>query len=106
MADRLGGLKESDRYMAYLPLAHVLELMCETYIFLVGIQIGYSSPLTMTDRSSKIKRGCKGDASLLKPTVMATVPVSLVCSESFAAHGINCVLTHWVSTSADSGARV
>ena len=40
-----------------------------------GIAIGYSSPLTLTDKSSKIKRGCKGDASILKPTILASVPL-------------------------------
>lgn len=44
---------------------------------LYGIPIGYSNPLTMTDKSSKIKRGSKGDASVLKPTIIASVPLIL-----------------------------
>lgn len=44
---------------------------------LAGVPIGYSTPTTLTDTSSKIKRGCKGDASVLKPTAMTTVPVSI-----------------------------
>jgi len=44
---------------------------------LYGMAIGYSSPLTMTDKSSKIKQGCKGDATILKPTVIASVPLML-----------------------------
>merc|ERR1719357_1981284 len=48
---------EDDVYMAYLPLAHVLELLAESMCMLFGIPIGYSTPLTMTDKSSKIKRG-------------------------------------------------
>lgn len=44
---------------------------------LYGIPIGYSTPLTMTDKSSKIKRGSKGDASVLKPTIIASVPLIL-----------------------------
>ena len=47
--------------------------MCMLY----GIPIGYSLPLTMTDKSSKIKRGGKGDASLLRPTILASVPLVL-----------------------------
>ena len=39
--------------------------------------IGYSSPLTMTDQSSKIKQGCAGDATVLKPTAIASVPLML-----------------------------
>ena len=62
---------------AYLPLAHILEMMVESLSFMAGIPIGYSTPLTMTDTSSKIQKGCKGDASILKPTVMACVPLIL-----------------------------
>ncbi len=40
-----------------------------------GIPIGYSSPLTMTDTSSKIKRGCKGDTGVLRPTIIMMVPL-------------------------------
>ena len=39
-----------------------------------GCRIGYGSPLTLTDTGSKIKKGTKGDASVLKPTLMAAVP--------------------------------
>ena len=44
---------------------------------LYGIPIGYTSPLTLTDNSSKIKQGCKGDATVLKPTIIASVPLML-----------------------------
>ncbi|GAB6031144.1 hypothetical protein CHUAL_007947 [Chamberlinius hualienensis] len=66
-----------DIYIAYLPLAHVLELLAEFMAIAVAIPIGYSSPLTLTDKSSKVKRGCQGDASILQPTFMATVPLIL-----------------------------
>ena len=42
-----------------------------------GSGIGYGSALTLTDTSNKIKKGTKGDASVLKPTLMATVPAIL-----------------------------
>ena len=35
-----------------------------------GCAIGYGSTLTITDTSSKIQKGTKGDASALKPTLM------------------------------------
>ncbi|XP_020080529.1 long chain acyl-CoA synthetase 8-like [Ananas comosus] len=70
-------LSPSDVYMAYLPLAHVFELAAEVVMFSAGCAIGYSSALTMTDTSNKIKRGTKGDASVLKPTLMITVPAIL-----------------------------
>merc|ERR1719342_1734200 len=46
-------------------------------MILLGIPVGYSSPNTMTDMSTAIKKGQKGDASLLRPTIMCTVPLIL-----------------------------
>merc|ERR1719402_2019041 len=57
--------------------AHVLELLSECTMFVLGIKVGYSSPNTMTDMSTKVKRGHKGDASVLKPTMMCCVPLIL-----------------------------
>ncbi|KAK6056913.1 hypothetical protein COOONC_05577 [Cooperia oncophora] len=37
-------------------------------------KIGYSSPLTLHDRASKIKAGTHGDCYALQPTLMAAVP--------------------------------
>ncbi|XP_077248832.1 long chain acyl-CoA synthetase 9 isoform X2 [Tasmannia lanceolata] len=71
------GLGSKDIYLAYLPLAHVLELAAENVIVAVGSAIGYGSPLTLTDTSNKIKRGTKGDASVLGPTLMTAVPAIL-----------------------------
>lgn len=42
---------------------------------LVGVPIGYSTPLTLIDSSPKIAKGQFGDAKLLKPTAMAIVPL-------------------------------
>lgn len=71
------GLGSKDIYLAYLPLAHILELAAENVIVAVGSAIGYGSPLTLTDTSSKIKKGTKGDASVLGPTLMTAVPAIL-----------------------------
>ncbi|KAJ7515056.1 hypothetical protein O6H91_23G069800 [Diphasiastrum complanatum] len=71
------GLGTKDKYMAYLPLAHILELIAETVIYSAGAAIGYGSPLTLTDTASKIKKGTKGDASELRPTLMTAVPAIL-----------------------------
>lgn len=43
----------------------------------IGSSIGYGSPLTLTDTSNKIKRGTKGDATVLMPTLLAAVPAIL-----------------------------
>lgn len=71
------GLGTSDVYLAYLPLAHIFELAAETVMMTAGCSIGYGSALTLTDTSNKIKKGTKGDASVLKPTLMASVPAIL-----------------------------
>ncbi|KAI9106638.1 hypothetical protein K1719_022166 [Acacia pycnantha] len=70
-------LGKKDIYLAYLPMAHILELAAENLMAAVGSAIGYGSPLTLTDTSSKIKRGTKGDATVLMPTLMASVPAIL-----------------------------
>ncbi|KAH8949603.1 hypothetical protein BDL97_10G040900 [Sphagnum fallax] len=73
----LPGLSSKDSYLAYLPLAHVLELAAECTMVAAGASIGYGSPLTLTDTSNKIKLGSKGDAPQLKPTLLTAVPAIL-----------------------------
>ena len=82
--DILGGASilklrgNDDRYLAHLPLAHIYEFASENFACIVyGARIGYSTPFTLTDRSPKIKQGGKGDASVLQPTIMVTVPLVL-----------------------------
>ncbi|XP_063793370.1 long-chain-fatty-acid--CoA ligase 4 isoform X2 [Pseudophryne corroboree] len=72
--ERIPGLGPKDTYIGYLPLAHVLEMTAEISCVTYGCRIGYSSPLTLSDQSSKIKKGSKGDCAVLKPTLMAAVP--------------------------------
>ncbi|KAJ3367264.1 long-chain fatty acid-CoA ligase [Allomyces arbusculus] len=67
-----GVLHEGNMYLAFLPLAHILELVVETYMLFSGVSIGYGSPKTLTEASV---RNCKGDIQELRPTVMAGVPV-------------------------------
>lgn len=70
-------LGSKDVYLAYLPLAHVLEIAAECTMCASGAAIGYGTPLTLTDTSSKVKKGSKGDASELSPTLMTAVPAIL-----------------------------
>ena len=70
-------IRSDDVFLAFLPLAHVFELLAESVCLLSGVPIGYSSPLTMIDSSSKIQRGSKGDASVLRPTCVTSVPLIL-----------------------------
>ncbi|GLH15305.1 Long-chain-fatty-acid--CoA ligase 3 [Gryllus bimaculatus] len=68
---------DDDVFLGFLPLAHVFEILAESVCLLCGVSIGYSTPLTMIDTSSKIKKGTKGDASVLKPTCLTSVPLIL-----------------------------
>ncbi|OAD66665.1 hypothetical protein PHYBLDRAFT_156644 [Phycomyces blakesleeanus NRRL 1555(-)] len=71
--DRLLGhfLSESDKMMAYLPLAHVLEFLVENLCIFWGATLGYGNPRTLTDASV---RNCQGDIKEFSPTIMTGVP--------------------------------
>ena len=49
----------TDRFIAYLPLAHILELLAENLMLIMGVAIGYSSTLTLTDTGTMVAKGCK-----------------------------------------------
>lgn len=67
----------SHTYYGFLPLAHSLEMIAELVFFGSGVKIGYGSTFTMIDRASAIMKGQKGDFTLLKPTIIAGVPLIL-----------------------------
>ncbi|XP_035218084.1 long-chain-fatty-acid--CoA ligase 4-like isoform X3 [Stegodyphus dumicola] len=77
LLDCIPVLEPDDMYIGYLPLAHAFEIAAECFFFVMGVPFGYSSPHTMTDKSTAIMPGCKGDASLLKPTILTAVPLML-----------------------------
>nr|CAG8534239.1 8181_t:CDS:10 [Entrophospora candida] len=64
-------IQENDSFLAYLPLAHVLEFGVEHVCLWWGVTLGYGSPRTLTDSSV---RNCLGDMCELKPSVMTGVP--------------------------------
>lgn len=64
-------LKPSDAYLAYLPLAHILEFVVELALFFVGMPFGYGRVKTLTDQSV---RNCLGDIRAFRPTIMVGVP--------------------------------
>ena len=55
----------------------MMLLSIQTVMLASGTAIGYGSALTMTDASNKIKKGTKGDVSVLNPTLMISVPAIL-----------------------------
>jgi len=60
-----------DRFLAYLPLAHVLEYVVELCAVFAGVTCGYARPKTLTNAGV---RKCQGDLSLFKPNIMLGVP--------------------------------
>lgn len=70
-------LCQEDRYIAYLPLAHIMELITEVALVSLGVTLAYSSPLTLTSNSPKIAKGTEGDARVARPTALTAVPLIL-----------------------------
>ncbi|PWN28303.1 acetyl-CoA synthetase-like protein [Jaminaea rosea] len=64
-------LLATDTFLAYLPLAHILEFVVECSLIFVGVTMGYGSVKTLTDQSV---RNCQGDLVAFKPSVMVGVP--------------------------------
>ncbi|KAJ1557988.1 long-chain fatty acid-CoA ligase, partial [Cladochytrium tenue] len=64
-------ISKEEYYLAYLPLAHILEFVVENACLFLGICLGYGSVRTLTDASV---RNCYGDIKELRPTLMAGVP--------------------------------
>jgi long-chain acyl-CoA synthetase len=64
-------LKPDDTFLAFLPLAHILEYVVELVLLSVGMTFGYGKIKTLTDSSV---RNCKGDLREFRPSVMVGVP--------------------------------
>lgn len=64
-------LEPKDTFLAFLPLAHILEFVVETSWIFAGIPIGYGRIKTLTETSV---RNCKGDIAEFKPSIMVGVP--------------------------------
>ncbi|AET38190.1 uncharacterized protein Ecym_2464 [Eremothecium cymbalariae DBVPG len=60
----------NDTVIAFLPLAHILELAVELLTFYWGALLGYGTVKTLTDNSV---RNCQGDMKELKPTIMVGI---------------------------------
>ena len=77
------GLKDAGRfvpedvYLAYLPLAHIMEMAAECVMFAIGCSVGYGTPQTLTDSGLKLAKGVRGDAPTLQPTFMVFAPTVL-----------------------------
>jgi len=73
-------LTPDETYLAYLPLAHIMELATEVALYYHGCLIGYGTPQTLTPTSPKMKQTKPpqvGDAAALRPTAMVFAPAVL-----------------------------
>ncbi|CAF1053768.1 unnamed protein product [Adineta ricciae] len=68
---------DEDIFLAYLPLGHIFELCCEILVFYAGVKSGYGSPQTLTDQSTMVQKGQKGDLQALRPYIINCVPTIL-----------------------------
>ena len=48
------GVSGQQTYVAFLPLAHVLEFVAENVMLIFGVSVGYSSPYTLTGNNNII----------------------------------------------------
>ncbi|KAM0281688.1 hypothetical protein ACHAQH_003419 [Verticillium albo-atrum] len=64
-------VSHSEYILAYLPLAHIFEMVLENIVLFIGGTLGYGNPRTLSDTSMK---NCAGDMRELRPTVMVGVP--------------------------------
>lgn len=81
-----GGKEGNETYLAYLPAAHILELVAEMSMFTMGSAIGYACPKTISSKGA-CRVTPSGDINMkpeypyppggiqeFQPTVMAAVP--------------------------------
>ncbi|KAL1861425.1 hypothetical protein VTK73DRAFT_7117 [Phialemonium thermophilum] len=64
-------LGPGDGFLAYLPLAHILEFVVENSALHWGTTLGYGNPKTLSDNSV---RNCKGDIREFRPSILVGVP--------------------------------
>ncbi|GMM34776.1 long-chain fatty acid-CoA ligase [Saccharomycopsis crataegensis] len=63
-------VNDKDRVIAFLPLAHIFEMVFELIILYWGGVLGYAGVKTLTDTSM---RNSEGDLKAFKPTIMVAV---------------------------------
>ena len=77
----LGSLiKQRPKYIAYLPLAHIMELAVECVLLYCGCSLGFGSPGTILPPSPKVLQMTppqKGDGEALRPDVFVAAPTVL-----------------------------
>ncbi|XP_069994484.1 long-chain-fatty-acid--CoA ligase 4 [Penaeus vannamei] len=69
--------RPNERFLAFLPLSHVMEFCCLIGHVWLNNLILFGSPMTLTSRSPKVMEGSLGDVQVAKPTYMNAVPLIL-----------------------------
>ena len=64
-------LQPNETFLAYLPLAHILEFVVECALMSAGVTMGYGKVKTLTSNSTK---NCLGDLQTFKPSILVGVP--------------------------------
>lgn len=66
-------------YAAYLPMAHIFEFMMVFFNICIGVGVGFSGPLTLTENASPYihPKDNLPDIILLKPSFMIAVPLTM-----------------------------
>eukprot|EP01129_Flabellula_baltica_P013051 TRINITY_DN5997_c0_g1_i1.p1 TRINITY_DN5997_c0_g1~~TRINITY_DN5997_c0_g1_i1.p1 ORF type:complete len:730 (-),score=161.57 TRINITY_DN5997_c0_g1_i1:36-2204(-) len=62
---------DTDKILHYLPLAHTMSNMVESFGVYHGISMGYGSPRTLTSAGVK---NCEGDLKELEPSILLAIP--------------------------------
>lgn len=72
-------MQDGETYIAYLPLAHIMELMVETLCLVGGSKVAYGHPKTLTSSSPFMHPNNPEGSDLLavKPSRMVAVPAIL-----------------------------
>lgn len=61
----------NETVLAYLPLAHILEMAIENLVLFFGATMGYGSTRTLSDTNVK---NCAGDMRAFRPSILVGVP--------------------------------
>ncbi|KAH9577842.1 AMP-dependent synthetase/ligase [Trypanosoma melophagium] len=70
LTELTGPKQEEETYLVYLPLAHILEFICEIIMLNRGSMLCYGSPRTLTDATARPR----GDLAEFKPMLFVGVP--------------------------------
>ena len=94
LSRRLGWLFQAPKpqvYLAYLPLAHILELMAENVVLCWGCRLAYGSPRSLSSQRAKPR----GDLETFAPHLLVAVPRVLETLEKALRRATGFPLSTW-----------